>query len=144
MIRLFVEEDRAGLRELIFEFYAQISPEMSLGIAHNRCDELIDEYKDNTYVFIDEGRYVGAVCGRVIKLGLSDDTCFVETFFYMAKDYRKRFSEFLRGIEGLVRYRGHKSIVMTQLSDYTDKRLVTLYKRKGYRELETHLIKKLG
>ena len=89
------------------------------------------------------GKVVGVFSGYFTNYILDNSAMFHELLWYVHPDYRSCGKALYDYCERLVRSQGAASMVMTHMATDQSDRLESLYKRMGYKPLETHYIKRL-
>lgn len=88
------------------------------------------------------GKVVGVFSGYFTNYILDNSMMFHELLWYVHPDYRQIGKDLYDYAESLIRSKGAVSMVMTHMATDQSDRLETLYKRMGYKPLETHYIKR--
>ena len=90
-----------------------------------------------------DDQVVGVMCFLVGVSPLDGKPQLTESMWYMKKDHRGRGTHLLAAAEELATSLGCERIVMTHLADAKGGRIAKVFKRRGFRPMETSYLKEL-
>ena len=96
------------------------------------------------YTLHSEGNVVGAIGGVRFNDVNSDELIATEFFWFVKQGYRGYGMQLLQKFEDWAKEHGVTKIIMVHLHDLMPDKLRRIYKRYGYKEVETHYIKEVG
>lgn len=86
----------------------------------------------------------GMLGGLVYPDISSGKLCAVEAFWYVMPHARGNGVLLMEAFESWALNLGCKRVIMVHLSDVMPDKVKSIYKRKGYKEMETHYVKELS
>lgn len=127
---------------IVDSFFEDIAPK-DFRITREEIDKSFIEYKDNIYLYIQEGECVGVIAGKEIENFYSDYKTFQEFFFYVRPEHKAKAHYFIRKVEQLIKDKGFEFLIMACIHSTNADRLFEFYRTIGYNPFETHFIKRI-
>ena len=137
-------EYREQTLRLVKEFEDEYFGEFGLETNLEAFDEAIDELKNSCFILIIDGEIQGALAGTIVKSFCAPGLTWHETLWYVRKPYRQSFyglDLFEKACETL-KARGVRQMMTAHLANDVGKKMGRLYKSLGFKEFETHYIKR--
>ncbi len=84
---------------------------------------------------------LGAICGPSM---ISEEKMAVETFWYVAPEYRGQGVRLMAAFEEWAKRQGCQKVAMVHLADSHPESLGAFYLRRGYKLIETHYVREVS
>lgn len=145
MIRLATIEDLPKIEPLAKQFYSdsRYLQDFSIEIFVENWKKIIAGDIGVIFIIVESDKIVGILGGMKYPDINSGRLVATELFWYVDKEHRGRGGELLRLFEGWAKGMGCKKIIMVHMADLMPDKLKTIYKRKGYTEMEVHYVKEV-
>lgn len=140
-IIMYSSKYREELAVLIAKFYASNLNESGLILDENTIDEFEANCGESTFIMLKEGVIIGALAGSVVFNPQFGQLIYQELVWYVDEKHRGEGLRLLKHLEEWCKETGVKKIIMAFMHNSMPDRLYEFYQRKGYKPLETHLIK---
>ena len=142
-IRQGTEADYAAAMELVAEFAEESLSEYGIYLEPEKLKRTFDlGYKTGFGLFI-EGKLVGVLGGHIIEDFCSKMPIYEELIWFVTKKYRKYGMLLFRYVENWCRQQNIKRMSMVCMHNSKTAQLFSLYKRMGFKPMETRFIKEL-
>ena len=138
-------EYRDKVLELVKEFEQEYFGEFGLETNLETFDQAIEEQKDSCFILMDDDKIAGVLSGMLVKGFAATGITWHEVLWYVRKPYRQSMYGmvlFDKACESL-KARGVKNIMTSHLANKVGERMGRIYKRLGFKEFETHYIKRI-
>ena len=132
-----------GVIQVINNFYTEALSEYSSPIDKDVLSKTIEQYKDNTFLLLIEGKCEGIFAGITTTSPLNSDKVYQELIWYVNKPHRLNGVYFLRQVELILEGQGYKQLVMAVMANSKMDKITKLYKRMNFKLFEMHFIKTL-
>lgn len=143
-IVMYSSKYREDLSELIIQFYRQSLDEY--GLMHT--DKVIEEFEascgESTFILLKEDVPIGILAGSVVESSLFGQKIYQELVWYVDEKHRGEGGKLLTHLEEWCKEKGIGKIIMAFMNNSMPQRLYDYYLKKGYKPLETHLIKDIS
>lgn len=146
MIKLITPSELPRIADMGNLFYAEglIPGRFSSEVFIRRWSALIEQDIGFILGLLIDGKFIGAF-GAIISPDVNDDDLVAnECFWFVHPEHRGRGLQLLIEYENEARRRGAKRCSMIHLLSLQPERLSELYKRRGYRPIETSYFKDLN
>lgn len=142
-IRLGRAEDYAAAMLLVAEFAEESLAAYGTYLDPEQLQKTFDIVFKTSFVAVVDGKIVGILGGRVIEDICSKKPVYEETLWYMNKEHRKYGMKLLKYVETWCLKQGINRISMSCMHNLKTEILFKLYKRLGFKPMETRFIKEL-
>ena len=143
IIRRTTQEDLPGILELVKEFHVEHIDKYDIFCNEDVLNNAMPGMVETSMVLEVDGKVRGVMAGIITHHIQDDSKVFQEIIWFVTKAYRKYGIRLLRDMETLVKELGCKSMVMVTLGDEMFDKLDKLYRKIGYKYLETQYTKTL-
>lgn len=137
------EQYRQDIIEVIRNFYEEAIKEYSAAIDADKLNQTIEQYKDNAFLLIINGKCEGVLAGMAITSPLNHKLVYQEIIWYVNKDHRKYGIFLLHKVEQELKARGFTQLIMACVFNSKTDKLFSLYERMGFKPFEAHFLKTL-
>jgi len=98
---------------------------------------------DGVFLMVIDGVCRGILYGVYVKSVMTDKQMFQEIIWYVLKEYRDHTRPFLELVENRLKSQGINDMILIVLENAKANKLKRFYESKGYRPIETHMIRTL-
>lgn len=133
---------KEGVFGLVKQFYGNTLEEFGMVLD----DNTIAQYENSLEIFVllKDDLVIGVLAGQLIEQLMSRKKMFQETIWYVDKDHRGHGGMLFDFVEKWCKDNGVGQIVMAYMHNSMPKSVHRFYESRGYRPMETHLIKELN
>lgn len=142
----YTPEYRPDILRLGKEFEDEFLKEFGLSVNEDVLDYVIETQKGSSFLMVIDGKVQGFLSGELVKSFCVPGLSWSETVWFVSKPYRRSresvmlFETAMRELKA----RGVKTMMTAHLFTELGEKMGRYYKRKGFKPLEVHYIKKLG
>ena len=139
----YLPEYRDQVFQLIKEFEQESFRELGLELNPDTFDDAVESQKDSSFLMLVDGKVEGLLSGTLVNgFGLKG-TIWQEVIWYVRKPYRKYGLKLFKMAYSTLKDRGVDAIMTAHLNNRIGMRIGRMYKRLGFRPVETHYIRRL-
>ena len=142
-IERFKEDYRADVERLVGEFYAESLDEYGIRFDRTALGKTIDDLKDTALLAVVDGHAQGLIAGKDVKSPYSEDKIWHEVIWFTSRDYRMYGLRLLIAARSILKAEGYTAMVMVYMHNSKSDKLDRLYRRLGYKAMETNFIGRL-
>lgn len=143
-IRRFENEDFNACHRLAEEFEAESLAEYGARVTPASTRKLFDRVKDTSFMLFVDDEPAGMLAGAVLESALSGDKVYKEVVWFVSKEYRRYGLKLRQHVEKWCCANDIDRLMMAMMHNSKTKKLEALYKRLGFRPMETRFIKRLS
>lgn len=143
MISTYTDTYHDDVVKLCESFVKESLGEYGFKIEKNILDQTIEVCKQNSLLYVKDGKCVGVIAGHIGHSFTDSEKTFNETIWYMAPEYRKYGVKLYKALEKWCEENGITLIVMALMANSKSLSLDRFYKRLGYQPFEVHYFKRL-
>jgi len=142
-IRRMHDRDFEGGVILVTEFVDEALYEYGAQLDLEQIKATHKQVKKDSFVVVDGDKVVGILLGRVVKDFCSNTPLYEEILWYMNVNYRRYGMRLFKYVQQWCIIHGIKRMTMCCMHNSKTEKLFALYKKLGFREMETRFIKLL-
>ena len=128
---------------LVKDFHSESLHEFTGDFDNEKVNSLVDQTGDAMFLLIDDGNIVGMISGVVLPNRMSGGKMFQEFMWFVKPRYRTQGIRLLKTLEAWCRSNGVNTIMMAVMHDKMNDKLDHMYKKMGYKPIETHYMRRL-
>lgn len=142
-IRSMTDIDFPEMVKLVAEFSEESLGEYGTYLDRMRLAETFDVTWKTSFVAVVEDKVVGVLAGHIVKDFCSKDPVYEEVIWFMNKEYRKYGVKLFKHVQQWCVVHGIKRMTMCVMHNSKTDTLFALYKKLGFKIMETRFIKQL-
>ena len=142
-IRLACKEDFERCTELIEEFCSETLEAFGFSFDKASVLSMATTHIDTTWVLVQDGILTGFLCGMIVDNLIDGRQVFQEIAWFVSQRHRRYGLRLLHRVESELKLMGINKFIMVHMADEKAAKIGALYKRCGFRPLETQYIKEL-
>jgi len=131
------------VRWLVREFQAESLAEYGLTFNDEALTKTLAEHKHQIFVLIIDDRCEGILAGKEVYTPQGGEKCWHEMIWFVSKRHRKYGLRLLDAVKAILKAEGFTLIVMVYMHNSKSDKLDRLYRRMGYKAMETNYIGRL-
>ncbi len=130
--------------ELIRAFHKEALSEYALKIDEATLISFFDKCVAQSFLLIIDNKCEGLIAGQEIKNPVSGERIFQETVWFINEPFRKYGVYLFNEAQEILKQDGYSAIIMVCLANSKTDKLVKLYEKLGFIEMERHYIRRLN
>jgi len=142
-IRKGLPEDYAPAMELIADFAEESLSEYGTYLDPAQLQKTFNAVYETSFVAVKDEKVIGILAGRIIEDLCSKRPVYEELVWYMHKKYRRYGIRLFYYIQSWCYLNNISRITMSCMHNSKTEKIFELYKKMGFRPMETRFIKEL-
>jgi GNAT superfamily N-acetyltransferase len=138
------KERYAEALELVLAFHKEALSEYALKIDEDALISFFDKCVAQSFLLIIDNKCEGLIAGQEITNPVSGEKVFQETMWFVNEPFRKYGIFLFNKAQEILKQEGYAAIVMVALANSKTDKLVKLYEKLGFIEMERHYIRRLN
>ncbi len=143
-IRKGSEQDYKAAMLLVVDFTEESLAEYGTYLDPDQLQKTFDAVWKTSFVTVVDEEVVGVLAGHIIEDSCSKLPVYEEIFWFMRRDHREYGLKLLNFVESWCASKGIKRLTMSCMHNSMKEKLFKLYKKLGFRPIETRFIKEIG
>ncbi len=143
-IRQGLKTDYAAAMLLVVNFTEEALAEYGTYLDPDQLQKTFDTVWKTSFVAVVDNEVVGVLAGHIVEDICSKLPVYEEIFWFMRRDHREYGLKLLNFVESWCASKDIKRLIMSCMHNSMKEKLFKLYKKLGFRPMETRFIKEIG
>jgi GNAT superfamily N-acetyltransferase len=130
--------------ELVRAFHKEALSEYALKIDESALISFFDKCVAQSFLLIIDNKCEGLIAGQEVISPVSGEKVFQESMWFVNEPFRKYGIFLFNKAQEILKQEGYAAIVMVALANSKTDKLVKLYEKLGFIEMERHYIRRLN